>query len=263
MSLKNVLLFAASASAHFGLTYPAWRADTLTSDEDSGYSQWTYPCMCPSSLSPLSLPYPHPRRPIPKLTIHVFPPKTGAGVPADEGPVTDWPISGGSLQLELHHDWTYVFVNLGLGTNVTNFNVTLTPEFWNATGSGTLCVPSLPLDLEGVKDGQEASIQVVTVGDKGSALYNCANVRLVAEAEEFGGDECKTEGIEFYVVGEVTDPITSKSEIPESSTGAKDAGDEDGEDSEGGDDESGAMLSGIPAASAAGLVFALVVGLAL
>lgn len=43
--------------------------------------------------------------------------------------MTDWPIGGGSLRLDLHHAWTYVFVNLALGENATNFNVSLTPEF--------------------------------------------------------------------------------------------------------------------------------------
>lgn len=39
-----LLLLAASqlASAHFGLTYPEWRADTL--ENEDLYSQWTWPC---------------------------------------------------------------------------------------------------------------------------------------------------------------------------------------------------------------------------
>jgi hypothetical protein len=32
------------AAAHFGLTYPAWRADTLAEENEAKYSQWTYPC---------------------------------------------------------------------------------------------------------------------------------------------------------------------------------------------------------------------------
>ena len=42
-----VVLAAAAAqtvSAHFGLTYPTWRADTLSGEDNSPYSQWTYPC---------------------------------------------------------------------------------------------------------------------------------------------------------------------------------------------------------------------------
>jgi hypothetical protein len=66
-----------------------------------------------------------------------------------------------------------VFVNLGLGDNVTNFNYTLTPQFWNETGNGTLCIPKLPLPAGlTVSDGTTASLQVVTLGQSGSALYN-------------------------------------------------------------------------------------------
>lgn len=131
---------ATTASAHYGLEYPVWRSNTLGTGHN--YSQWTYPC---------------------------------AGVPADlpNGNRTDWPLKGGSVKLDLHHDWTYVFINLGLGANVSNFNYTLTPEFWNTTGKGTLCVPELllPTNLK-VADGDQASIQVITVGDSGAGLYN-------------------------------------------------------------------------------------------
>lgn len=43
-----VFLLAAAAtplvSGHFGITYPTWRADTLSDEDNSPYSQWTYPC---------------------------------------------------------------------------------------------------------------------------------------------------------------------------------------------------------------------------
>ena len=145
VALIPLLALAGAASAHFGLEYPVWRSETLGTGHN--YSQWTYPC---------------------------------AGVPPaaqlPNGNRTDWPLKGGSVVLDLHHDWTYVFINLGLGPNVTNFNYTLTPEFWNATGKGTLCVPELklPADLS-VVDGTEASIQVVTVGASGAGLYNVSS----------------------------------------------------------------------------------------
>lgn len=127
-------------TGHFGLTYPTWRSATLGSGHN--YSQWTYPC---------------------------------AGVPGDlaDGNRTDWPLTGGSVVLDLHHDWTYVFINLGLGPNATVFNYTLTPEFYNVTGEGTYCLPKVTLPSElNVTDGTEASLQVITVGDSGAALYN-------------------------------------------------------------------------------------------
>ena len=85
-------------------------------------------------------------------------------------------MTGGALELELHHPWTYLFVNLGLGGgNVSsNFNASLTPRLLNVTGRGTLCLPSLPVPGGDAapRDGQPATLQVVTSGDSGSALYN-------------------------------------------------------------------------------------------
>lgn len=44
MQRSLVLLAAAQlATAHFGIEFPEWRADTLA-DEDGPYSQWEYPC---------------------------------------------------------------------------------------------------------------------------------------------------------------------------------------------------------------------------
>jgi hypothetical protein len=43
----------------------------------------------------------------------------------------------------------------------------------NETGSGIICIPkyTLPADL-GISDGMGASLQVITIGDSGTALYN-------------------------------------------------------------------------------------------
>ncbi|KAK4040964.1 hypothetical protein C8A01DRAFT_15239 [Parachaetomium inaequale] len=180
MALQTLLLLAAAglAQAHFGIEYPPMRANTLGSSQNTSYSQWTNPC---------------------------------AGVPGNltGRPQTPWPLTGGSLKLDLHHPWTYVFVNLGLGPDVSNFNYTLTNPFWNETGNGTLCVPklALPADLP-VSDGSEASLQVVTVGEDGNALYNCADIIFKADAKALEGDECKnSEGVKVapVVVGQAAD----------------------------------------------------------
>jgi hypothetical protein len=86
---------------------------------------------------------------------------------------TIWPLTGGSLNLDLHHPWTHVFVNLGLGTDYPTFNISLTQQPLNEKGNGTLCLPHLllPTGVSSV-DGQNASIQVVALGQTGSALYN-------------------------------------------------------------------------------------------
>ncbi|KAL2174132.1 uncharacterized protein P884DRAFT_230797 [Thermothelomyces heterothallicus CBS 202.75] len=165
------LAIACLAHAHFGIEYPPMRGDTLSSHANETWSQWTNPC---------------------------------AGVPSNltGRPVTPWPLTGGSLKLDLHHPWTYIFVNLGLGSDVSNFNYTLTRPFWNETGNGTLCVPrlELPADLP-VRDGSPASLQVVTVGEDGNALYNCADIVFREDAKVLSGDECKnSEGVTFAPV---------------------------------------------------------------
>ncbi|KAM4058664.1 expression library immunization antigen 1 [Hirsutella rhossiliensis] len=160
----TALAAAHGAFAHFALTYPEWRADTLAEDADSEYSQWTYPC---------------------------------AGVDYGAGNVTDWPLDGGSLKLELHHPWTYVFVNLGVGQNTTNFNVSLTPEFWNTTGKGTLCIEKVPVPID-VENGTLATLQVVTTSASGSALYNCADIRFNRNAKSLSN--CSSSGVEYAPV---------------------------------------------------------------
>ncbi|PFH61382.1 hypothetical protein XA68_17494 [Ophiocordyceps unilateralis] len=157
-----VLATAQVVYSHFALTHPSWRGDSLNNDS---YSQWNYPC---------------------------------AGVEYGAGNVTDWPLDGGEIQLELHHAWTYVFVNLGLGRNTTNFNISLTPEFLNVTGKGTLC-QKMPVPVP-VANGTLASLQVVTVGDKGSALYNCADIRLLQGAKTL--ENCVNEGVSVTTIRE-------------------------------------------------------------
>ncbi|KAK0391897.1 hypothetical protein NLU13_1395 [Sarocladium strictum] len=140
------LVAAQAVSAHFGLDFPEWRGDTLSDDANSDFSQWLYPC---------------------------------AGVPYDNGNITEW--NGKTVTLELHHKWSYVWLNVGLGENTTDFNITLTPQFWNVTGSGTVCVDDLPWP-ENIANGTLGTLQVVT-SDKGSALYNCADFRYNPDAK--------------------------------------------------------------------------------
>ncbi|KAH9894678.1 hypothetical protein F4778DRAFT_747859 [Xylariomycetidae sp. FL2044] len=177
-----LLLVAAAplSSAHFGLNYPEWRADSLTNES---YSQWEYPC---------------------------------AGVPIGTGNRTDWPIGGGSVNLSLHHPWTYLFINLGLGENTTNFAYSLTPSLLNTTGNGTFCLPSLPIPAEAnVTDGQKATIQVVSSGESGSALYNCADITFRASAQPLSGDQCQNStGVTAAIVGQSATEGASPSTTP-------------------------------------------------
>ncbi|KAI0390850.1 hypothetical protein F5Y17DRAFT_471297 [Xylariaceae sp. FL0594] len=179
-----ILLSSAAglASAHFGLEYPAWRGDSLA--ENTTLNQWDYPC---------------------------------AGAPYGAGNKTEWPLEGGSVVLDLHHPWSYVYINLGLGQNSSNFNISLTPSLLNVTGKGTFCLPSLPIPTT-ISDGQEASIQIVTNGASGSALYNCADITFKASAKPLDGGICSNStGVTATVVGEtVTDTGSSESPKPSS-----------------------------------------------
>ncbi len=108
--------------------------------------------------------------------------------------VTPWPLSGsGSLKLNLHHPWTYVVVNLGLGADTANFNYTLTNPFLNETGNGTLCIQKLALPASlPVAEGSFGTLQVVTFGEDGNALYNCADIVFSKNATVLADGDCVT-----------------------------------------------------------------------
>lgn len=84
--------------------------------------------------------------------------------------------------IDFHHPFTYVWINLGLGNNVSTFNISLNSMPYNETGNGTLCFPHFPipqsLDLD-LADGSNATLQVITVGDSGTALYNVSGASTV------------------------------------------------------------------------------------
>ncbi|KAI0127094.1 hypothetical protein BJ170DRAFT_596654 [Xylariales sp. AK1849] len=176
------------ATSHFSIKYPEWRANTLSEDENTTYSQWDYPC---------------------------------GGVPNGVGTRTDWPITGGSVSLALHHPWTYVYINLGLGTNASNFNISLTSPFVNVTGNGTYCIPVLLMPAT-VYEGQNASIQVVTSGATGSALYNCADITFRGAAQPLSGNDCKNTTVSAVYVGQST-AETSSTNSTDSASGTNTA----------------------------------------
>lgn len=117
--------------------------------------------------------------PLPELTQEL------AGIGANVNQTTSannrtlWPTTGGSLSVDFHHPFTYVFINLGLGSTPSVFNITLNSEPLNETGNGTLCLPhlQLPAGLD-IMDGTNASIQISTVGPEGTALYNVRAFQL-------------------------------------------------------------------------------------
>ncbi|TVY52099.1 Uncharacterized protein LCER1_G005407 [Lachnellula cervina] len=180
------------ASAHFSITYPEWRGDSFAASA----SQYIYPCANVNQTA-----------------------KTNR---------TAWPLTGGSLNLDLEHPWTYIFVNLGLGTHNPVFNISLTSPFFNETGNGTLCLPKITLPA-GIspKDGTNASIQVVAFDEAGDAQYNCADITFKSSAKTLGADKCSNStGVSVSVVGQkanVSTPSASTSSAAASSAATSSA----------------------------------------
>ncbi|TVY24246.1 Uncharacterized protein LHYA1_G007028 [Lachnellula hyalina] len=184
----TVAVFLVSlASAHFSIEYPESRGDSFA----TGASQYIYPCANVNQTA-----------------------KTNR---------TTWPLTGGSLNLDLHHPWSYIFVNLGLGTDYPTFNISLINPFLNETGNGTLCLPEVTLPA-GISpaDGTNASIQVVAVGETGSALYNCADIVFKNDTETLSADKCSNStGVSVSVVAQEVNgstPSTSTSSAAASSS---------------------------------------------
>ena len=101
---------------------------------------------------------------------------------------TAWTTTGGSLRLHVGHHWALTYVNLGLGNNVTNFNISLVDHF-NQTGNGTFCLKEtgkaqLAAGLSGAGydaksvDGVDATLQVIQISTTGAALYNVSVIPL-------------------------------------------------------------------------------------
>lgn len=125
----------------------------------------------------------------------------GANAEFGAGNVTEWPLDGGALQIELGHHWTYVFINLGLGNDTSDFNITLTPSVWNTTGDGILCVDKVPIpENSGVTEGAIGTLQVITVGSAGTSLYNCADIRFTADAKAVNAPNCTASEVDYIVV---------------------------------------------------------------
>lgn len=91
---------------------------------------------------------------------------------------TLWPLDGGSLNVTLHDAAAYIFINIGLGVNSSDFNYTLYAEPLNETGAGNLCFPKLTLPPNmPIAEGTNASIQFATASHSGEGLSNVIIMR--------------------------------------------------------------------------------------
>ncbi|KAF2472432.1 uncharacterized protein BDR25DRAFT_258783 [Lindgomyces ingoldianus] len=164
-SFVTLLTLLGLVSAHFQIEYPYWRGDSFA----AGRSQWTFPC-------------------------------AGVNETTDIKNRTQWPTTGGSIRLHVSHPWALTYVNLGIGTNVSSFNISLVTQF-NQTGNGTFCLKETGkaalaaglaksgLDAKSL-DGKQASLQIIQIASTGASLFNCADITFNATAALLPDNEC-------------------------------------------------------------------------
>ncbi|KAF3048001.1 hypothetical protein E8E12_005723 [Didymella heteroderae] len=94
---------------------------------------------------------------------------------------TDFPISGGPIQLTMGHQQSNVGVYLAVGDNPGDgFSTVLYPQF-QVSGLGNFCLGdvSIPSSLN-VTEGTKATIQVIIKAQgEDTALYQCSDVNMV------------------------------------------------------------------------------------
>lgn len=93
---------------------------------------------------------------------------------------TNFPISGGPIQINLGHPQTNVAVYMAIGDDPGSaFSIKMQPNTM-ITGLGDFCFGSVsvPAGLN-VTEGTKASIQVVTNNHESGGLFQCADVTLV------------------------------------------------------------------------------------
>lgn len=86
---------------------------------------------------------------------------------------TPFPLNGGRISMTMGHDRTLVQVLVALGNDPTTaFNTVLVPTT-QVEGLGKFCLSdvNIPESL-GAREGENATIQVVTNGDPMGGLYN-------------------------------------------------------------------------------------------
>lgn len=131
--LLIISFLTAVSSAHFTLDFPPARS----SDDES---QSTFPCGGHNSVASERTPF---------------------------------PLSGGPIQMTMGHDRSAVQVLIALGNDATEaFNTVIVPTT-QEEGIGQFCLSNVQIpESLGVKEGDNATIQVVTNGDPTGGLYN-------------------------------------------------------------------------------------------
>ncbi|PNS14875.1 hypothetical protein CAC42_2104 [Sphaceloma murrayae] len=152
------------------------------------------------------------------------------GVNAVSSNRTLFPINGAPIQMNMGHTEYNVQVLMALGNDPGSaFNYVLVPTF-TEEGPDNFCIGAGAITFpEGlnVTDGTNATIQVVTNGDSGGGLYNCADVTFTSTpltTEEYGSNCQNSTGVEVRALsGEARN-------ANETSSGHSHGGDDDDDD---------------------------------
>lgn len=114
---------------------------------------------------------------------------TGGGIGLSDNPNrTYWPITGGAVAFQpgwfTGHKTALLYINLGIGNQPVNYSLIMQPMFQiigptnDAYPGLEVCMPQVPLPANlTVKEGDNATIQVVENAKHGAALFG---VRLVS-----------------------------------------------------------------------------------
>lgn len=143
---------------------------------------------------------------------------------------TPWPLNNGEIALTMGHSDAQVQVLIGMGNNPGSaFNTVIKPTF-KERGLGAFCIEGIiiPGSLK-VVDGLNATLQVITNGEDGGGLYNCADITFSATAKQPSASICKNNtGVTTSPAGTYKSPnltsISTTSTSNGSSSGNKGSG---------------------------------------
>ncbi|KAF2083305.1 GPI anchored protein, partial [Saccharata proteae CBS 121410] len=96
---------------------------------------------------------------------------------------TSFPLSGGPIQLDMHHTSAHVQVLLGIGNDPGSaYNIVLRPTFLEM-GPNNFCMSDVNIPSSAnLTAGMNATIQVVTNGDPDGGLYQARKTRIHLKA---------------------------------------------------------------------------------
>jgi len=106
---------------------------------------------------------------------------------------TKWPVNGGAFAFQpgwfSGHQTTFIYINLGIGTEPLNYSHIMNPVFQivgpsNQAYPGTFCLPQVPLPANLTFNvGDNATIQLVEAALHGAPLYSVCLMGMESEGK--------------------------------------------------------------------------------